>query len=1024
VLRIVLEGETLAEVVADHFRERLLKDGVGDGRAGFEWRLPFRHPPIDPAQLKVVVAGRGLELPDAPGLRPIPPAALHGVVEECSYRLVSGWAWDGRPGHRQVIEIVQDGEVITSCKADKLRRDLLRLGVDDGRHGFAWTPPRELRGFDAERVQVRARAGGVVLARKPPPPRATGLRLADAKVEAGWLTARLTATGEADPPAALDLACDGRFLLQADVSDLELDKRGEAELEIELPRQVFDGAPHRLTLHEAREARLLGGQDKPFILESGFNSMVELFTPHEIRGWVIDPDDPEGVGEVELREGDRVLRRVGYGRERPEVAEAMGAAHAREFSMVRLPQRLFDGRTHRLALFCRGRELFPHGRRRLVARWGKAEVSAGSARFDGAVQEITPLSLRGYVVDYLDDGPVRIEIRIDGETVAEPVADVYVAELKDQAGHGFHGFDVLLPSSLMNGRSRRLEVRPAGTDYVLPPGARRLSFPLVAIGAPPPALAPPPLPGAVRRARRPALLSLIVLNLNGAHVLEPMLASIGATRFRDELEVILVDHGSTDESREIIEAWRARLRLIPVYRGDNHSFSASNNLGALLAKGEHLVFVNNDIVFTGDVLAGMRDVLDSRPEVGLVGVRLLEPRYRGQDRWEEATHHTGVRFRARVSQDKTRPRLYHPVEVSDGGEAGTVIEPAATAALAMVRKADLRAVGGFDEAYHYGYEDVDLALRLRGRLGKLAVCRLDTTAVHNRSATREAKLVPADQARPVALSRRAAHANLDIFTRRFSRHLPRVILRQLVSGGEAWRSAPLRISFVVADPAGGADAEAARALGSELGARFGWEPMLVAETERELARTDVLVSLRPGYELRRIADAAPGLVTVAWPLAGRQAWEGRSDLYQLRLALAAAPAKAARALREGLLELLEGPRRRVAVKAQAENEPHAHALAEALAGMGHSVRLDGPRHWQDGLSASDELVVAMAGVRAYSPFAGAVNALCLTPGAERPDPGATAAYDLVFEAGDAQADARVLLELHERLRREFLGGLA
>jgi hypothetical protein len=229
---------------------------------------------------------------------------------------------------------------------------------------------------------------------------------------------------------------------------------------------------------------------------------------------------------------------------------------------------------------------------------------------------------------------------------------------------------------------------------------------------------------------------------------------------------------------------------------------------------------------------------------------------------------------------------------------------------------------------------------------------------------------------------------------------------------------------VVGDPGAGADAEAARALGEEVRRRFGWEPMLLAEDGRELAQTDVLVSTRPGFELRRVGDAAPGLVTVAWPLTGPQAWDGRAVPYQLTLALMGAPARAAGELRAALLDLLAGPRRRIAVKAQAENEPHAHALAAALAARGHLVRLDGPRHWMDGLSACDELVVAMAGVKAYAPFNGAVNALCLVPGADRPSADALESFDRVFEAGEPEADAAALIEMHERLRREFLGRLA
>jgi hypothetical protein len=297
--------------------------------------------------------------------------------------------------------------------------------------------------------------------------------------------------------------------------------------------------------------------------------------------------------------------------------------------------------------------------------------------------------------------------------------------------------------------------------------------------------------------------------------------------------------------------------------------------------------------------------------------------------------------------------------------------------------------------------------------------------VHNRSATRESKLVKApEQASPAGNG--PARANLDRFVRRFSRHLPRLILRQLVDGGEAWRAEPLRITFVVGDTEGGADALAARGLGRAMRERFGWEPMLIAEDGHDLALTDVVVSLRPGYELRRADGGAPGLVTVAWMWSGAAAWEGRLDAYHLNWSFSAKPAAAsssAAAARRSLAGFLRGPRMRIAIKAQAENEPQARALAQAFERRGQHVRIDGPRHWTGGLAAGDELVVAMAGVKAHAPFAGAVNALCLAPGAETPPAAALAAFDQVFAPGDPDADAAALLALHDRLRREFLGDL-
>jgi GT2 family glycosyltransferase len=1009
--------EVLAEIRADGFRPDLLADGIGDGHAAFAWRLPHGDPSFDATAMYVVEARRGVRIPDRPGLVAARRAPVLGAVDVCNHRLVRGWAWDGRPAGRVALEMVSGGEVVGACKADKRRKDLVGSGLDDGRHAFEWTPPRHDEAFDASRLEVVAQPFGLTLPQILRP-FSTGLEISDLRVEASWLFGSLRRTGEAEPPTSVDVVIDGRFLLNADIRGLAFDDGGCADLAIDLPRLVNDGRPHRISVHDAREGDLIPGADDGVIHCSSFNSMIEMVTPHEIRGWVIDPDDPDGESWVELYDGEQRLRRVRFGRDRSEVARAQKAPHAWEFVMRRLPLSLFDGELHELKLVCGGRALAPHQTPRIQVRWTEDQSAPDHERFDGAVTEIDATGVKGFVVDLLDDAPVKVEILVDGEVAATVLADGYLAELRTESSRGFQGFDWRFPSNLMNGGRRRVAVRPAGRTMLLPPSTKSIAFPLAALdkSAPPADVAPPAFAAPAPAERAPALLSLIVLNLNGAFVLEPLLRSVAETRFRDRLEIILIDHGSTDATHQIVDAYRGRLQLSPIYRRENYSFSASCNLGAALARGEHLVMLNNDIEFTGDCLAAMRDLLDASPKVGMVGLRLLEPRYRGDGRWEQVTHHAGVGFEAPTPQDKAAPRLYHPVEYSRVPAAAAVVEPAVTAALAMMRKADFKALGGLDEGYRYGYEDIDLALRMHASLGKTAVCLLDSSAVHNRSATREAKFTSAP-ATPPQTGGKAA--NLDRFVRRISRHLPRTILKQLVNGGEAWRKAPLRVTFVVGDTRRGADTAAARELGRALREQFGWEPMLIAEDDHDLVVTDVLVSLRPGYDLRKVKNAAPGLVAAAWMWNGPAPWDGRTSLYHLSLG-PAGPAEA----RDALAAFLDGGRRRIAIKAQADNEPRAHALAEALERRGQHVRIDGPRHWQGGMAAGDDLVIAMAGVRAYPPFAGVVNLLCPTPGTEPPPAEAAQAFDHVLEAADPDAAADAALALHDRLRREFLGPLA
>src|SRR5215469_14595557 len=61
-----------------------------------------------------------------------------------------------------------------------------------------------------------------------------------------------------------------------------------------------------------------------------------------------------------------------------------------------------------------------------------------------------------------------------------------------------------------------------------------------------------------------------------------------------QTEIIVVDDGSTDQTRHVLRRFRRRLKVIS--HKDNRGFAVSCNDGAKAAQGEHLVFLNNDTI--------------------------------------------------------------------------------------------------------------------------------------------------------------------------------------------------------------------------------------------------------------------------------------------------------------------------------------------------------------------------------------------------------------------------------------------
>ena len=176
-------------------------------------------------------------------------------------------------------------------------------------------------------------------------------------------------------------------------------------------------------------------------------------------------------------------------------------------------------------------------------------------------------------------------------------------------------------------------------------------------------------------------------------------------------EIILVDDGSTDGTREwlaglsppTVSPSNPSLHADPHYRvllnERNSGFAVTCNRGAAAAQGEILFFLNNDLVFLPGWFQPMLALVRSR-YVGLVGnVQLAAA--------TGVVDHVGLCFNG-----KGKPE--HTTKISWlAWLAGEAEVPALTGACFAIKKTTWRQLGGFDEAFINGCEDVDLCLKAR-----------------------------------------------------------------------------------------------------------------------------------------------------------------------------------------------------------------------------------------------------------------------------------------------------------------------
>jgi GT2 family glycosyltransferase len=224
------------------------------------------------------------------------------------------------------------------------------------------------------------------------------------------------------------------------------------------------------------------------------------------------------------------------------------------------------------------------------------------------------------------------------------------------------------------------------------------------------------------------LVSIIVPTKDQLPILQRCVESLLEKTRYPHYELLIVDNNSeTPEAREwlagIESLGEERLRVLRYPHPFN--FSAINNMAVGEARGEYLVLLNNDTAIIRE------DWLDEllnhalRPEVGIVGAKLLYPDGRIQ--------HAGVLLGLRGPAD--HPFIGEPMDAPGYMQRLQVDQnySAVTAACLMIRKAVYEDIGGMDEVqFKVSYNDVDLCLKVR-EAGYLSVWTPHAVVLHEGS---------------------------------------------------------------------------------------------------------------------------------------------------------------------------------------------------------------------------------------------------------------------------------------------------
>jgi len=362
-------------------------------------------------------------------------------------------------------------------------------------------------------------------------------------------------------------------------------------------------------------------------------------------------------------------------------------------------------------------------------------------------------------------------------------------------------------------------------------------------------------------------VTIVILNRNGVGHLRKLLPTLESTAY-ENVEIVVVDNASTDGSVPFVRRHRSRHPIRIIENAENLSFSDANNVVPHESDSELVLFLNNDVRPMEVHWLGW--MVETVMTAGIVacGARLIQPRRRPVGRQASGIQadlelqHAGIQFD--WFEGMPRPRNIGGQDPCADGLATVQERPAATAACLLVRREAFVAAGGFDPAYVYGYEDVDLCLRLRALGGRIVV---DGRAAlwHDESATRRRNL------QETILRQRA---NRDTFYARWGPQYFREVLLDRLDGRRFLSASTPSCAIVVA--AGSTEALPADprpATVSDGLSAGGWSTsVVVAGSHAWPPGADIVVVTDPQVDVRELPRHA---IKIAWVAGAADPWIAR-----------------------------------------------------------------------------------------------------------------------------------------------------
>jgi GT2 family glycosyltransferase len=216
-------------------------------------------------------------------------------------------------------------------------------------------------------------------------------------------------------------------------------------------------------------------------------------------------------------------------------------------------------------------------------------------------------------------------------------------------------------------------------------------------------------------------VSIVIPMFNHMEISKAMLESLlFSLPINLKFEIIIVDDYSTDDTSFWLSL-NKHSNIIVHTNATNLGYAKSNNLGAKLSIGKYLLFLNNDLLFEEGWFEPLINIIENNIlNAGIVGnIQYSIP--------SNKLDHTGILLTpdGKFTHSKILPEIDSIFSYSI----------ATTGACLLILKSDFDIVGGFDENYVNGCEDIDLCFKIND-LGKEILVSTTSKILHYVSLSR------------------------------------------------------------------------------------------------------------------------------------------------------------------------------------------------------------------------------------------------------------------------------------------------